>query len=222
MIGIYKFTNKLNNKVYIGKSVNVERRIKRHLREFKYENIQCYFYRAIRKYGIENFDYEIICECKKENLDEMEKYYIHLYNSNNLKYGYNMTEGGDGALGTHCTEENRKKLSERMKENNPMKNGMSDEQKKKISQSLKGRKMSKEFCKKTSKRMKENNPMKNSDIAKKVSEKNKGKTASEETKKKLSESLKNRVFSEEHKNKLKKAASKRKRDSKGHFLKNDY
>ena len=219
MIGIYKFTNKLNNKVYIGKSVNVESRIKRHLCNFKNENNQCYFYRAIRKYGIENFEYEIICECKKENLNEMEKYYIHLYVSNNLKYGYNMTEGGDGALGRHCTEENRKKLSKRMKENNPMKNGMSDEQKKKISQSLKGRKMSKEFCEKTSKRMKENNPMKNKETAKKVSEKQKGKIMSKEAREKISAANNGKVLSEETKRKISESCKNRKRNNKGQFIK---
>ena len=63
MKGIYKFTNKINGKSYIGQSQDLETRYKTHLRNFNKESASMYnglFYRAIRKYGIENFNYEIL------------------------------------------------------------------------------------------------------------------------------------------------------------------
>lgn len=98
MVGIYKITNQLNNKVYIGQSINIKKRFNCHIWEAFNEKQIPYNYainRAIRKYGIKNFELEVIEECKKEELDEKEKYWIKYYNSNNPNYGYNMTEGGD-------------------------------------------------------------------------------------------------------------------------------
>ena len=63
--GIYKFTNTVNNKCYIGQAQNLKVRIRGHLRDFKknkYDNI--YFYKSIRKHGIENFQLEILQEGK--------------------------------------------------------------------------------------------------------------------------------------------------------------
>ena len=101
MIGIYKYTNKLNNKVYIGQSINLERRKYAHKSSAFNKNAVDYdsqFHQAIRKYGYENFSYEIIAEISseeysKEMLDGLEKYFIQYYNS--FKNGYNSTEGGE-------------------------------------------------------------------------------------------------------------------------------
>lgn len=92
--GIYKFTNKINGKVYIGQSVNIERRYYDHLKRDDSKN---YFHRAIKKYGKDNFLFEILEEYSEENLNDREKYYIAKYNNNNRKLGYNSTSGGDGA-----------------------------------------------------------------------------------------------------------------------------
>ena len=59
----------------------------------------CSLYRAIRKYGLDYFSFEIIEECKKEDLNEREKYWVSQYNSHNKNFGYNETEGGDGSEG---------------------------------------------------------------------------------------------------------------------------
>lgn len=94
-IGIYKITNLQNNKSYIGKSINIERRWQAHksLSEWKrYENKT--LYRAFKKYGLNNFSFEIIEKCSEEELNEKEQYYIKYYDS--LNNGYNETEGGDG------------------------------------------------------------------------------------------------------------------------------
>lgn len=108
---IYKTTNLINNKYYIGKQTII------------FENDTYYgsgliLKRAIKKYGKENFKKEIIQECKKDELDEMEIYWIEKLNSL-IPFGYNITKGGTG--GDILT-------------NNPNKNLI----KKKISNSLKG------------------------------------------------------------------------------------
>ena len=97
MIGIYKVTNKINNKVYIGQSINIENRFQQHKNNCLNENLKDYntkFYRALRKYGVENFTFEIIEELKdKEKLNEREKYWVSFYNS--FKEGYNSNTGGE-------------------------------------------------------------------------------------------------------------------------------
>lgn len=96
MIGIYKITNKTNNKVYIGQSVNIEYRTKSHLRNAFNENTHTYEYplsRAIRKYGKESFEIEVLEETELENLTEREQYWIDYYNS--IKEGYNQIPAED-------------------------------------------------------------------------------------------------------------------------------
>lgn len=95
MVGIYKIKNLINNKIYIGQSHNIEERIKRHKKRKDYEEYKdIHLYRAMRKYGIENFSFEIIEECSIDRLDEREIYWIKYYNSFNE--GYNETLGGGG------------------------------------------------------------------------------------------------------------------------------
>lgn len=101
MIGIYKITNMINNKIYIGQSKDIQRRWQQHRTESFNVNCRAYdviFYRAIRKYGIDNFKFEIIEECPEAKLNEREKYWIKFYNTyikNDNSNGYNMTEGGE-------------------------------------------------------------------------------------------------------------------------------
>ena len=87
MIGIYKITNKINGKVYIGQSIHIERRWKEHCRQSTNSVISD----AIKQYGKENFIFEVIEECNQEELNEKEEYYIQLYNSI-VPNGYNVTE----------------------------------------------------------------------------------------------------------------------------------
>lgn len=101
---IYKITNLINNKVYIGLTKkSSDERFKEHKSSInKKSNINCYLPKSIKYHGAENF----ICECivegdfDKESLNQLEKYYTKLYNSNNKKYGYNLTEGGIGIYQT--------------------------------------------------------------------------------------------------------------------------
>lgn len=97
MCGIYKITNKMNGKIYIGQSVNIEHRWTQHRnRPFNPLSSQydSYFYRSIRKYGLENFTFEVIEQCTKQELNQKEQYWIHYYNSNVSDVGYNLTDGG--------------------------------------------------------------------------------------------------------------------------------
>jgi group I intron endonuclease len=117
MIGIYKFTNKINNKSYIGQSVNIANRVQDHFYRafYNYHTNREYdkaFYRALRKYGKENFNFEILEECSKEDLNEREKYWIKYYNS--YENGYNETIGGDYDIMPHDGENHpRHKLLEK-------------------------------------------------------------------------------------------------------------
>lgn len=97
--GIYKITNNINKHAYIGQSVEIEDRWVRH-KWAAFNAIESYdypLYRAIRKYGLENFTFEIIKECKQEELSYWEMYYIEYYNT--FIDGYNQTSGGEGCYG---------------------------------------------------------------------------------------------------------------------------
>ena len=96
MAYIYKVTNKLNGKIYIGKTLSsIEERWKQHCRDSKKESKEKRpLYAAIRKYGEENFSVEQVEECSDNMVNERETYWIEWYGS--FKYGYNATLGGDG------------------------------------------------------------------------------------------------------------------------------
>jgi group I intron endonuclease len=96
MTGIYKITNILNNQIYIGLSVDIDKRWARHRSNYIDINNKEYektLYRAFRKYGIENFTFEVIEECSKEELANREIYWIAYYDS--FSNGYNETPGGE-------------------------------------------------------------------------------------------------------------------------------
>ena len=100
MCGIYKITNLINKKVYIGQSICIEKRWIRHKNTYSNPNSNCYnypLYKAFRKYGIQNFSFEVLQECKKEELNDREIYWIKENKSNIKEYGYNQTTGGSHA-----------------------------------------------------------------------------------------------------------------------------
>ena len=88
---IYKITNKVNGKSYIGQTrYTIEFRWKQHI----HKKDNTYFHNAIHKYGIENFSIEILEECNINDLNSKEIFYIAKYNT--FDRGYNLTIGGDG------------------------------------------------------------------------------------------------------------------------------
>lgn len=117
MIGIYKYTNKINGHSYIGQSINLEQRKLAHQSAAFNKNANDYdsqFHQAIRKYSLENFTYEVIAEISseeytKEMLDDLEVYFINYYDT--FKNGYNATEGGsNNPKRVHSGESNGRAL----------------------------------------------------------------------------------------------------------------
>lgn len=95
---IYLITNKINNKKYVGKTIHsIEKRWKEHIRDSKKEKCEIRpLYRAIRKYGAENFSIKEIDTGQGEELSDKEQYWIQHYNT--YEDGYNATLGGDGKI----------------------------------------------------------------------------------------------------------------------------
>ena len=92
---IYMFTNKVNNKKYIGQTIDFNRRLQQHLRESKKDSCKYPLHKAIKKYGIENFDIKILhSNLTKEEMDEKEIFYIQEYKTLDRNYGYNISSGG--------------------------------------------------------------------------------------------------------------------------------
>jgi group I intron endonuclease len=115
---IYKITNKINGKVYIGKHCGVsEERWKTHLKNALDSTRPEHLYRAMKKYGVENFIYEIIdgpfnLSVGDEFLNKKEKEWIKKYKSRSDEKGYNMTEGGDGLTAQYCSTKTKEKQSD--------------------------------------------------------------------------------------------------------------
>lgn len=127
---VYKITNKLNNKIYIGiTNQGAGVRYRKHLSDALHGS--CFpIHNALRKYGKENFTLEIIELCEtSEILKEQEKYWISFYKSNDREIGYNMTEGGDGTFGRSHSEETKDKIRQKA-----LGRKVSEDTKKKLSQ----------------------------------------------------------------------------------------
>jgi group I intron endonuclease len=227
--GIYKITHKESGKSYVGLSVNIENRWKQH-RSFAKTGGRSAIYSALKKYGIDAFEFSIIEECDQASLEDREKHWIAFYGTS--VDGYNLTEGGE--VCKNFTSEARKNMSlahlgkkqsaeliekriskirgiKRTPEQNAAKSALmkgvgagrklTEEHKAKIGKPFLGRSHSEE-----SKKM--------------MSEAKKGKPLSEEHRKKLSASRVGKKFSEErklrHSQALKAAWAKRKAEKENH------
>lgn len=115
---IYLITNIINGKKYVGQHCGTrDSRWKQHLAAaLKLEDPKP-LYAAMRKYGVENFKYEVLEELGKDAneklLDDREKHFIKEYNTfiGNGR-GYNLTLGGDGTIGAFCRDQTKQKLSD--------------------------------------------------------------------------------------------------------------
>lgn len=176
---IYVFTNKINGKQYVGQTINIEDRYKQHRKDSKNKDKKpnSIFYRAIRKYGFDNFDFKVIeTDIDISEIHEREKFWIKELNTMKPN-GYNLTEGGEGTFGYRHTEESKKKMSE-MKKGVPAK-PKSEETRRKLSEANRGKKLSEE-------------------TKIKIGNANRGRKLTDEHKKRISETQKGRVHSEEH------------------------
>jgi group I intron endonuclease len=113
---IYKITNTLNNKVYIGQTVRgFLERYNEYKSDFKNKSKSnnIYLYNSFLKYGFDNFKFEIIDHAESiEELNEKEIHYIKKYNTTDRNFGYNLHDGGRNSL---LSEETKKKMSESRK-----------------------------------------------------------------------------------------------------------
>ena len=110
---VYKITNLINGKVYLGKTVkSVEERFAGHVKKAKqYKNR--YLYDAMNHYGYENFKIEEVEKCSSlDQLNEREVHHIKAYKSCDKKHGYNMTEGGTGG-DTFSNHPNKEEISKK-------------------------------------------------------------------------------------------------------------
>jgi group I intron endonuclease len=112
--GIYIWLNKINNKLYIGRTNNVYKRVydeKNGFANNKHGNLKK-LYNAVKKYGINNFEVYLVLRKEKEKLPEIEHLLIDYYNS--IKNGYNCCYGGIGTAGHVVSEEQINRQKERM------------------------------------------------------------------------------------------------------------
>lgn len=93
--GIYKITNLLTKQIYIGQSVNIQERIKQHIKKGLGIDAPANntLYNSMKKDGIWNFTFELVEQCAGSELNEKEKFFIQLYQSD--KYGMNSTGGNN-------------------------------------------------------------------------------------------------------------------------------
>lgn len=194
---VYKYTNRVNGKVYIGQTINEKGRKRTHIQNARNGHTN-QFYKAVRKYGWENFNYEVVSKKQYTNhedlrfdLDMLEIYYISKFEG--YTKGYNANIGGGSNVGFHHSEETRKHFTQTLTgETNPFfGRHHSEETKRLLRESKIGTKLSDE-------------------VRAKLSKAHRGRKLSEEHKRKLSEGkkgkprydLRGKPLSEEHRRKF--------------------
>jgi group I intron endonuclease len=108
--GIYKITNIINGKCYIGSAINIENRWKTHLRDLTRNKANPKFQNAWNKYGESSFIFKVILYCEKEILIHQEQLWIDFYEAYTEK-GYNISPTAGSSLGVICSEETKKKIA---------------------------------------------------------------------------------------------------------------
>ena len=164
MYVVYKATNIVNNKIYIGATNNLKRRMNEHKNHAKKDKSR--FHDAILEYGFSNFSFEVLYECEnKKEAFEKEVELIALYNTMRDDIGYNEIKGGIGGqthdvsgknnpmYGKVYTDEERTSLSMKLKGRI-----ITQEHRDKISKGLKGKKKSETHVENLSKALKGNLP----------------------------------------------------------------
>lgn len=186
---IYKAENKRTGEVYIGKTIKtLHIRKNQHINDSK-RGSNYRFHKALNKYGIDNFEWVILCETDSNSkLNLLEIFYISAYKR--MTSLYNLTDGGEGNLGWIPTKETRDKIgianSKRI---------ISDETRKKLSEAGKGRKHTEEAKKKIG--LIHKGKIISEEAKKKIGEANSKYTRDDSYRKKMSEVKKGEIRSEE-------------------------
>ncbi|MFZ1932815.1 MAG: NUMOD3 domain-containing DNA-binding protein [Thermoguttaceae bacterium] len=203
---VYQARNKLNGKSYIGKTNRILRLRKSGHFATVNAGSRCCFAGALRKYGREMFEWTILfCSDDAAELSRMERHFIRELNTK-VPFGYNRTDGGDGAPGTAVSAETRAKMSVWQKG----KRKFSDEHKARISDANKGRVITPEMRAKISAAHKGRPNLARrgvpltADQRARISALQKGRRLTKEHRQHIARSLKGRIISEQHRQKLRK------------------
>ncbi len=181
---LYKITNRINKKNYIGHTINIRRRWQAHKSYSKQEKPPQAIHLAMAKYGIDNFQLEVIATCRtQDDADEIEVQLIKQYDSRNKEKGYNIVKGGD-TLGSGSDHPSFGKKH-------------SEERKRNISRSLTGRPVSEETRRLISQSQK-NQPRWSAEQKQQMSIDRGGSVLSKKHKEKISQSLKGKYVGEKH------------------------
>lgn len=206
---IYLATNKVNGKRYVGKTVFLLS-----VRRSQHEGEACkhsrqLFHRALWKYGVNSFNWQIIAEDEDEDfLHKCEKFSIQMLRTK-LPSGYNMTDGGEGFVGGVVTQETRRKmrkshlgvpLSVKHKEN--IKNALTKSERHKEASRIANQRRTGYHHTTETKR--------------KIGAASRKKTMSNEARTKISKALKGRKFSDKHKQRISES-QKRSEKTKNHL-----
>lgn len=108
--GIYKLTNTINQKVYIGQSKNIGRR----MNEYKHGYFNVHLTRAVGTYGIETIEMDVIERCPPADLDDREEYWIAFYDSTNQTKGYNICRRTTDHRGVSPSPETKERMRQHM------------------------------------------------------------------------------------------------------------
>lgn len=111
---VYVHINKVNGKIYVGKTIHGNHPITRWRSDGSGYKGCSYFWKAIQKYGWSNFEHEVVANhLTKEEASKFEKLLINKLNTMDSRYGYNLTSGGEN--GSTLSEETKQKISQKMK-----------------------------------------------------------------------------------------------------------
>jgi group I intron endonuclease len=120
MYFVYRITNSVDGKIYVGKTNNLKRRKIEHISEAARDRRKNHLYNAIRKYGVEVFAFQVLAEFAEEEVAyEAERFFIAFFNTTDKRVGYNRTLGGEGV---RHTPEGRKRISEAAKKRTGVRN----------------------------------------------------------------------------------------------------
>ena len=196
MVGIYKITSP-TDKVYIGQSWDLEKRVK------CYKGLHCKcqikLYNSLVKYGWEEHTFEVTHQLNKENTQLEMNYWETFYWQKCKDEGLELLNVREPGSNGKMSEESKRKMSEAHKDK--PRTPHSEETKRKMSEAKKGKSRSEETKRKMSKAVRSVSQ----ESKRKMSEAKKGKTLSEETKRKMSEARRGRPESEEHKRRISEA-----------------
>lgn len=139
MIGIYAVRNKVNNKMYIGQSIDIEHRWRSHKADLRTEHgHNPHIKKDYEQYGLDVFELVILEQCPAEKLHEREAFWIKFLQTTKRARGYNVSIGGKAGTGIPMPQHLREAHRQRMLTNNPSSGGLSPEHRAKLSQVRKG------------------------------------------------------------------------------------